>query len=179
MGCTSSRALPISGVDPKHISVPSANRTNELSTRSSDPSSDAGHGSSDGALSAARSADSSTAKAADTLVASALRSKRSKARGPVILGDGEITARDREEALLRRVPKSAATRAMLLRALHGNVLFGAYGPTELDAMVDALEPRSVEPGTTVINQGDAGDNFYVIESGKVSRLRAELYLHNI
>ena len=34
------------------------------------------------------------------------------------------------------------------------------------AVVDALAPRTVAPGTVIIAQGDAGDHFYVVDAGQ-------------
>lgn len=160
MGCSTSRALPVSSV-PKAHSVP---RGSSLPS-----SSDGGDPSRLGTTADDNDIElvgASSGKAADTLVASALRVKRS--RGAVILGDGHITAEDRESAARKRVPKPPQVRDMLLQALLSNVLFGAYGAAELHAMVDALELCDATPGSVVIKQGDAGDAFYVIESGKVS-----------
>ena len=61
---------------------------------------------------------------------------------------------------------------MLLAAVRGNVLFGALGTNEMQDLVDALEPQHVPSNTVVIRQGDAGDNFYVVESGSVSAIDA-------
>ena len=99
----------------------------------------------------------SARSAPDLLVAAALRHKRHA----VIYGE-TLDAVD-----VRAVPKSAATRELLLAALKGSVFFGDFGFDELTALVDGMEPRAVAAGTTVIRQGDAGDYFYVIERGSV------------
>ena len=55
--------------------------------------------------------------------------------------------------------------------MRANVLFSALGHNEVEDIVDALEFRSVPAGTTVIAQGEPGDNFYVVETGRVRILR--------
>ncbi len=40
------------------------------------------------------------------------------------------------------------------------------GPTELDLLIAKLEPYTFQPGTTLVHQGEAGDRFYVIRSGR-------------
>jgi CRP-like cAMP-binding protein len=49
-------------------------------------------------------------------------------------------------------------------------LFHDLAPREVDALVARLVPRSVRCGETIIRQGEVGDRFYVIRSG---RLRVE------
>lgn len=39
---------------------------------------------------------------------------------------------------------------------------------ELDLLIKALRKRKVAPGTVIIRQGDKGDAFYLISSGRVS-----------
>lgn len=46
-----------------------------------------------------------------------------------------------------------------------NILFSSYAGDEHTALVDAFESKSVEGGVPVINQGESGDHFYVVESG--------------
>jgi hypothetical protein len=105
--------------------------------------------------------------AGDAAVAVALRSKR---RGILVEG----TSVQPDAAYVKKVvPKDAGERGLIASALSGNVLFSALGATGLEDMIDAMEPRTVPAGTTIITQGEAGDNFYVIEAGKVRRRRTE------
>ena len=161
MGCASSKGVAL-GAPPKHGAAEGGGGGGGGGGGDAALSA-AASGSIDGAAGDARA--SSGGKAADTLVASALRSKR--ARGAVILGDSHITDEEREAASRRRGAKPPDVRAMLRRALLSNVLFGAYGSAELSALVDALERCACAAGDVVIQQGAVGDAFYVIESGRV------------
>ena len=107
-----------------------------------------------------------TRRGGDTVVAAALKSKRN--RGAVILGDTSQVQPGKQAYVRRVVHKAPEIRATLLTAIRSNVLFSALGHNEVEDIVDALEPRSVGAGTTMITQGEPGDNFYVIEAGRVS-----------
>ena len=108
-------------------------------------------------------------KGGDTVVAAALKSKRN--RGAVILGDPAQVQVGKQAYVKRVVPKTPEIRSTLLTAMRANVLFSALGHNEVEDIVDALEFRSVPAGTTVIAQGEPGDNFYVVETGRVRILR--------
>ncbi len=69
----------------------------------------------------------------------------------------------------KNVPKSQAARELIASALAGNALFAALGSTGIEDMIDAMESKNVPAGAVIIKQGEAGDNFYVIESGKVRK----------
>jgi MFS family permease len=56
----------------------------------------------------------------------------------------------------------------LLRSLP---VFAPLQRTELEAVALQLEPREVPAGTTVLREGEAGDRFYVVESGTVDVVR--------
>jgi CRP-like cAMP-binding protein len=69
----------------------------------------------------------------------------------------------------RRVAaKSQEAREFLTLALAGNPLFAALGGETVAVIVDAMEPRDVAQGEVLMEQGQPGDAFYIIESGKVS-----------
>ena len=63
------------------------------------------------------------------------------------------------------IAKEAAVKEMIRSALQNNALFSALGSSAIEDIVDAMESRSVKVGSTIIVQGQPGDNFYVIESG--------------
>jgi len=46
-------------------------------------------------------------------------------------------------------------------------MFSNLNPDELEIVLGAMQKVSFQPGATVINQGDAGDNLYVVETGKL------------
>jgi cGMP-dependent protein kinase 1 len=66
------------------------------------------------------------------------------------------------------------------KVLSGIDLFATLTSTERSIVVDALTEEVFPKGTPVIKQGDAGDVFYIIKSGKlqlvsegISRLRGQ------
>lgn len=65
------------------------------------------------------------------------------------------------------VPKDYKTMASLSKAIAKNVLFSHLDENERSDIFDAMFPVSAIPGEVIIQQGDEGDNFYIIDSGEV------------
>jgi cAMP-dependent protein kinase regulator len=65
----------------------------------------------------------------------------------------------------RVVPKGSNIKDLLMKVVTTNILFTSYSSDEQAAIVDAFDRKSVGSQTFVIKQGEAGDNFYVVESG--------------
>lgn len=63
------------------------------------------------------------------------------------------------------VPKDESTMAQLKKSVEANVLFQHLEAAELKMVLDAMFPVNPKAGEVVIQQGDEGDNFYVIDSG--------------
>lgn len=70
---------------------------------------------------------------------------------------------DGDEKLI--YPKSDEQRRRLGEAVKNILLFRSLDPSEMSEVLDAMFERKVESGEIVIQQGDDGDYFYVIESG--------------
>ena len=62
--------------------------------------------------------------------------------------------------------KTDEQRQRLTEAVIGILLFRALEPEQMQDVLDAMFETVVNPGDYVITQGDDGDNFYVIDSGK-------------
>ncbi|ODM93013.1 cAMP-dependent protein kinase type II regulatory subunit [Orchesella cincta] len=63
-------------------------------------------------------------------------------------------------------PKSDSQRSRLAEAVKHILLFRSLDAEQMQEVIDAMFERKVTAGEYVIKQGDDGDNFYVIESGK-------------
>jgi len=63
-------------------------------------------------------------------------------------------------------PKSDGQRSRLAEAVKHILLFRSLDAEQMQEVLDAMFERKVQKGDYVIKQGDDGDNFYVIESGK-------------
>lgn len=57
--------------------------------------------------------------------------------------------------------------AALSKAIAKNVLFSHLDENERSDIFDAMFPVNCLSGEPIINQGDEGDNFYVIDQGDV------------
>ena len=57
--------------------------------------------------------------------------------------------------------------ASLSKAIAKNVLFSHLDENERSDIFDAMFPVNKLPGEMIIQQGDEGDNFYIIDSGEV------------
>lgn len=63
-------------------------------------------------------------------------------------------------------PKSDEQRKRLSEAVKPIFIFRSLEPEQMHCVLDAMFEKQVNPGDHVIDQGDDGDNFYVIDSGK-------------
>jgi CRP-like cAMP-binding protein len=68
---------------------------------------------------------------------------------------------------LQVVPKDYKTMAALSKAIGKNVLFSHLDENERSDIFDAMFPVNCISGESIIQQGDEGDNFYVIDQGEV------------
>ncbi|XP_059099350.1 cAMP-dependent protein kinase type I regulatory subunit-like isoform X1 [Tigriopus californicus] len=78
-----------------------------------------------------------------------------------------ITEEDASSYVKKVVPKDYKTMASLSKAIAKNVLFSHLDENERSDIFDAMFPVNAIPGEVIIQQGDAGDNFYIIDSGEV------------
>lgn len=65
------------------------------------------------------------------------------------------------------VPKDKDTFEAMANAIKTNVLFKHLDETEMSDIFDAMFPANYTSGQVIIQQGDEGDNFYIIDNGEV------------
>jgi len=78
-----------------------------------------------------------------------------------------INEEDAATYVKKVVPKDYKTMASLSKAIAKNVLFSHLDETERSDIFDAMFPSNAIPGEVIIQQGDEGDNFYIIDKGSV------------
>lgn len=78
-----------------------------------------------------------------------------------------VTEEDATSYVKKVVPKDYKTMAALSKAIAKNVLFSHLDENERTDIFDAMFPATCLPGEVIIQQGDEGDNFYVIDQGEV------------
>lgn len=66
------------------------------------------------------------------------------------------------------VHKSDEIKQLITDSIKTNVLFEDNNEEEILHIVDVFRPVSFKKGDTVINQGEVGDNFFVVESGELT-----------
>lgn len=64
--------------------------------------------------------------------------------------------------------KTEASVQFIDNSLADNFIFASLSPKERRNLIDAMSKESVPAGTVIIQQGDIGDFFYVVEEGHVS-----------
>ena len=78
-----------------------------------------------------------------------------------------IREEDAASYVKKVVPKDEATMAALEKAIAKNVLFSHLDESERSDIFDAMFAKEANDGEVIIQQGDEGDNFYIIEQGNV------------
>jgi MFS family permease len=71
---------------------------------------------------------------------------------------------------LRRIDTPDPEQVADLALLRGLPLLAPLGPAELERLAGALERLAVPAGTAVVRQGEPGDRFYVVETGRLEVL---------
>lgn len=49
--------------------------------------------------------------------------------------------------------------------MDGNFMFDSLNPKDKKSIIDAIVPMLKKNGDIIIQQGDDGDNFYIVEKG--------------
>ncbi|XP_076469393.1 cAMP-dependent protein kinase type II-beta regulatory subunit-like isoform X2 [Babylonia areolata] len=75
----------------------------------------------------------------------------------------EADDEEEEEKVIH--PKSDDQRKRLADVVKNILLFRSLDPEQMQEVLDAMFEKLVEEGEHIIDQGDDGDNFYVIDSG--------------
>lgn len=101
--------------------------------------------------------DATQATAKEEKIELVLRSKRTN-----VFSTGFDISADFEAKI---VPKTKRQTHLLKKAIAANFLFQTLSEEEQNSVVDAMEPYSAVTDQIIINQGDEGDFFYIIESG--------------
>lgn len=78
-----------------------------------------------------------------------------------------VTEEDATSYVKKVVPKDYKTMAALSKAIAKNVLFSHLDENERSDIFDAMFPVNCLQDESIIQQGDEGDNFYVIDQGEV------------
>ncbi|XP_034080309.1 cAMP-dependent protein kinase type I-alpha regulatory subunit-like, partial [Gymnodraco acuticeps] len=83
------------------------------------------------------------------------------------------TEEDAASYVRKVIPKDYKSMASLSKAMEKNVLFAHLDDNERSDIFDAMFSVNYIAGETVIQQGDEGDNFYVIDQGDM-----DIYVNN-
>ncbi|KAM9843573.1 cAMP-dependent protein kinase type I-alpha regulatory subunit isoform 2-T2 [Aulostomus maculatus] len=83
------------------------------------------------------------------------------------------TEEDAASYVRKVIPKDYKSTAALSKAMERNVLFAHLDSNERSDIFDAMFSVNYIAGETVIQQGDEGDNFYVIDQGEM-----DIYVNN-
>lgn len=102
------------------------------------------------------------------LLAPALESQIGVEAALVVFGGVLPVAALATFASLRRIDVVAPAPERRLQLLRGVPMLLPLGPFELEQLATALRPVRFAAGATIIRQGDAGDRFYVIDSGEIT-----------
>lgn len=70
-------------------------------------------------------------------------------------------------SVLQVIPKDYKTTAALQKAIERNLLFSHLEDDEKSEIFDAMFLVEHKAGEVVIQQGDEGDNFYVLDIGEI------------
>jgi cAMP-dependent protein kinase regulator len=71
------------------------------------------------------------------------------------------------------IPKDYSTMQALSKAIQTNLLFSHLDDSEKSDIFDAMQPFNYKADETIIQQGEEGDFFYIIDQGEV-----EVYVNN-
>jgi hypothetical protein len=68
---------------------------------------------------------------------------------------------------LRRIDRRARVPVRELALIRRNAVFGPLPPPQMEAVASRVRWVTVEPGEVLIREGDRGDRYYILESGRL------------
>jgi cAMP-dependent protein kinase regulator len=74
----------------------------------------------------------------------------------------------KEDFVPRVIRKTAEQRAQIIERLSRSFIFSALEESERDVVIDAMEERNAEAGDAIINQGEDGEELFVVDSGRLA-----------
>ncbi|CAD8182738.1 unnamed protein product [Paramecium pentaurelia] len=77
----------------------------------------------------------------------------------------------KEDFKPRVIPKSQDLRERIENKLNGVFMFQALDQNERNIIIDAMEEKHFNPGDWIINQGDDGNELYVVAQGQLDCFR--------
>ena len=107
--------------------------------------------------------DTMSAEAADK--ARGLKQRREGYSAETAAATAATATRRRSMPELHLVPKSGEALARILAAIEANKIFSRLNEDQIQLLQQAMTEQRVAAGTCVINQGEKGDHFYIIDSG--------------
>ncbi|XP_036354713.1 cGMP-dependent protein kinase 1-like [Octopus sinensis] len=80
-----------------------------------------------------------------------------------------ISAKTAEETELREeiIPKSKEETSLILNALSENDFFKNVDYASLEQLVQYMVPRNFSKNSTIIQEGDSGEEFFILKSGRL------------
>lgn len=92
--------------------------------------------------------------------------RRRPKRKMMILNSTDEFDEEGDGVALPSSPKTPAEIAAITTAIKANFLFQNIGDAQREQVIDAMVRVEVSPGEVVILQGDKGDRFYIVDSGR-------------
>lgn len=100
------------------------------------------------------------------------RMQRARVRRPSVSAECSIHSLQRDSSSGTEIcsstthEKSDEDVARITSIIGSNILFKDLDSALLRKLVDAVAPMYFTAGTTIIRQGDEGDNFYIVDEGE-------------
>lgn len=104
------------------------------------------------------------------VVPNAVRTATVKAQTPLVVISFTLDDLNRlcgEQPQVRSALESIAKRTLLFNFIRQSSPLSRLPADKISALVTRIKPMSVAPNTPIINQGDRGDDCYLLRSGKV------------
>lgn len=89
---------------------------------------------------------------------------RAKRRSSV-MGETYNPEEDDDDGDIKIIPKTEEERIRIIRECEDIFIFRNLEKTDLNAVINAMTPKTVSKGQVIIKQGDNGDFFYLIDTG--------------
>jgi hypothetical protein len=106
--------------------------------------------------------------AVGSIVASGLVVVAGQGGAFMVAGSAMLVAGALAWPAVRRLDTVGAARSQDVRLLRGIPMFAPLGPAEIDRLACALVPVHTHPDGVIVRQGDAGEHFYIVTSGRVA-----------